>query len=350
MNTLDSHSRALARLLAATLFCALLAAPSLLDAAETIVLQPAHVTHVLTGFTRPRRSLPLASEVPGRVAEVLAETGHPLGDDGAFLRLDDTFVRLELAKTKIALERAERTLDFDRRELARAERLRASSAVSQELLERRQLAVALDELTVQELRNGLAILEERRRRHTVRGAPGYLVEQRLVEAGQWIAAGQVVARIGDYSRLLVPLALSEAEYRALTTDPVVRLDLPDLELAVTARVWRTSPAFDPVSRKRHVDLLIEADPPLPSQQRRGGIRATLRLRLPDPMRGLVVPAAAVQERFEEHWVWRPDGAQVRVLVLGPAEPPDGAGGNWLRISSAELAPGDRLLRRPPQTP
>jgi multidrug efflux pump subunit AcrA (membrane-fusion protein) len=162
------------------------------------------------------------------------------------------------------------------------------------------------------------------------------VIERHVEPGQWLNIGTPVVTLGDYSRLIVPFALNNAEFTVLERQAGdLKLRLPDRGGEVTAQIEHVSPAFDPVSRKIQVELAIEQ----PMQQPRGGIRAELRLELPASSGAVLLPRAALSERYEQHWLTRVDGEQLKVVYLGSAS---GIEGDWVRVVSPEVKPGDRF--------
>jgi multidrug efflux pump subunit AcrA (membrane-fusion protein) len=131
----------------------------------------------------------------------------------------------------------------------------------------------------------------------------------------------------------VPLALTPAELEALRARREITLHLPRLGRRVEAAIERVSPAFDPATRKINLDLAIAGGLP----EMRGGLLAELTLELPDPAGAVLVPAAAVSERYQEHWLTIAGGQRLRVVVLGPG-PEEG----WLRVSAPGLEPGQEL--------
>jgi multidrug efflux pump subunit AcrA (membrane-fusion protein) len=99
---------------------------------------------------------------------------------------------------------------------------------------------------------------------------------------------------------------------------------------------RISPAFDPETRKINVELAVTET----LSENRGGLRAELTLAVPDPSGAVLIPAAAVAERYEEFWLTRANGERVRVLFLGDG--PD----NTYRVRASELKPGDKFRVKP----
>jgi multidrug efflux pump subunit AcrA (membrane-fusion protein) len=101
-------------------------------------------------------------------------------------------------------------------------------------------------------------------------------------------------------------------------------------------VARISPAFDPETRKINVELAVTDT----LSENRGGLRAELTLETPDPSGAVLIPAAAVTERYEEFWLTRANGEKIRVLFLGNG--PD----NTYRVRASELNPGDKFRVKP----
>ncbi|MBW1896027.1 MAG: HlyD family secretion protein [Deltaproteobacteria bacterium] len=170
----------------------------------------------------------------------------------------------------------------------------------------------------------------------IRIPSGWTITERAVEPGEWIAVGKHLGKAGDFRTLLVPFSLSPDEYRALKDlEGVPELHFPDeVEggTALRAVLERVSPAFDPETRKISVDLAVREG----LSEMRGGLRAELSLYLPDPSGAVLVPSSAVQERYEEFSLTRPNGEQVRVVVLGNGPQ------STVRVRSPHVKPGDKF--------
>ena len=249
--------------------------------------------------------------------------------------LDDTFLRLEQQANQTEQARVRVDIDYFGKQVERYRSLVADNSSAQIQLDEFQRNLQSSMQQLEGLRIQSSVLAERGERHCIPAPPGWLVMDRLVEPGQWLNRGQQVARVGDFSRLLIPFALSNAEYRALQRIEDLRLKLPDPGLELAARIARVSPAFDEVSRKIRVELEVAEG----LQERRGGLRAQLGLRLPLPSGAVVLPRAALSQRYEQHWLKREDGSEVKVVYLGR----DGA--ERVRVVSPEVVPGQRFLLR-----
>jgi RND family efflux transporter MFP subunit len=296
-----------------------------------VTAEPAMREVSLTGFTRARAELPLVAEVAGRVEEVAHQIGEAIGPQGLFARIDDSFLRLELEEVAIEQERVREQIDYDTRELRRYQALARQSSASQAQVDTLEQTLRNNRQALRVLEVKERVLAERLARTRVRAPAGWLVTARNVEPGQWVREGDVIGAAADFSTLLVPFALTPEQYAALP-DESIALDLPELGLRVPASAYRINPGFDPATRKIAVELAVVGD----ISPRRGGLRALLTLALPERTGAVLLPAAAVEERYEEAWVTREDGARIRVTLLGSTE--DGQ----VRLAGDGIRPGDRF--------
>ncbi|OQX18404.1 MAG: hypothetical protein BWK76_07580 [Desulfobulbaceae bacterium A2] len=341
------HVLVLAFCLLFGVFCSLLSPAAAAD--ETVAALPARIETTLSGFTRPRSILVVASEVAGRCLTVAGDVGEPVPPDGIFCLLDATFTDLQLAANETARQQLVRQIRHDEAELRRHERLLSAQAMSQAQIEQLSLQHDLSRLKLSQLETEAQSLRETKTRHQVPAPAGWLILERLVEPGGWVSPGQTLTRVGDFSALVIPLTVTDAEMAALSALESFPLALPELNQQGTGRLERISPDFDPASRKTRVEVRLAASTLAALPQRRGGLRVQLRVQLADPSGAVLVPAGAVSERHEEHWLTRanPEKSPVRVLLLGAAAAPPDTGGEWLRVVSAEVRPGDTfLLSRP----
>ena len=305
--------------------------------AEERVVRPAFQDVSLTAFTRPRAALQLVAEEKGRFSSVEVDVGDTVGPAQRFGCLEPVYIDLSIEANRARQKRLRADLDYFTRQAERFRNLveRSTSAQSNlDDIERQRLGTraGLTEAEV-EARE----LKERKRRHCIEAPQGWQVTERLVEPGQWVNAGEPVGSVADFSILLAPFALSYPEYRALTahTDPLM-VRLIDEEVDVEATPVHLNPDFDEATRKISVDLALEKGVP----SRRGGLRVKLVLRLPDLSGAILVPAAAVQERYEQHWVTGADKVERNVVYLGDVEL---EGQRWARVVSVDFKPGDRVL-------
>jgi RND family efflux transporter MFP subunit len=322
----------------------LLAVPPAPGAAETsgdggiVAALPAVHDVELTGFTRARAGLPLVAESEGRVQAVAADIGEAIGAGGTFARIDGVFIRLELDEVQVRQDQLRSQIAFDEREVKRYRRLAEQNNAAASQLDNLEQTLRNNRHALSQLEVQQRVLEERLRRTRIAAPPGWRVTARAIEPGQWVAAGERIGEVADFGTLVVPFALTPEQHAvlgALAADGALRLRLLDLDTEVPASVYRDNPGFDPQTRKLSVDLRLDA----PVAPARGGLRALLALPMPDRSGAVLLPEAALRRSYEEYWVEPVKGDPVRVLLLGREEQADGT---WLRVSSPQLAPGDRV--------
>ena len=301
---------------------------------RVVTAQPATRLLTFSGFTRARAKLRLVSEVAGRCLKVFYDMGDTIGKKGVFAVLDGTFTRLKLEVNQVEQKRLASRVAYLAKDTRRYRQLVQRGSEAPSRLERQEDQLAQATLQLAALNIQAKILRERLARHVIKAPPGWRVIKRQVEPGQWVGVGGQVALLGDFRTLLVPLALSPDEFSQLRRlKGGITVYLPHLHLRVPAKLERLSPAFDPATRKIAVEL--ELGPGL--REKRGGLMVELELRAPDPSGAVLLPAGAVTERYQEHWVTRQDGQQVRVVLLGPG--PEGT----VRVTSPRIKPGQRFL-------
>lgn len=304
---------------------------------ETFLAQSAARRSSLTGFTRARNSMTLVAEESGRVDKVVADVGDTLGENGLFAELDTTFIELDLAGNRADQQRLKSDLAYNKKEMERYQALVKSKNAAQSTLDSNVRAhqSAFQQLRAKQIQE--RVLAERMKRFSLVGPAGWRVVTRYIEPGEWVTKGEKVAELGRYDVLLIPFALTSAEYRALKKQgDTVTLNLTDLNKKIQATVARVSPGFDPQTRKINVDLEITKG----DFEFRGGLRTELDIDLPDPGGAVIVPKSALIKAYEEYFLMTPDNERVRVVLLGSAD--DG----MRRVTSPDVRPGDRFLLNP----
>ncbi|MEA2114634.1 MAG: HlyD family efflux transporter periplasmic adaptor subunit [Thermodesulfobacteriota bacterium] len=294
---------------------------------------------MLTGFTRARATLDIIPETAGRCLEITANIGETIGNNGVFAVVDSTLVRLDLKANSVSRKQIQRNLRFETQQVKRYQQLHTSKSSSRARLDEQELLLDQSRLKLDQLQVEAERLQELLSRHTIKAPPGWLIMERHVEPGQWVAGGRILAKAGDYRTLIVPLAVTPSQLRSLQREKSIPLHLPGEKIDGRASLYRISPGFDPVTRKIKIEILLDPQTYDTLSLKRGGVRVEVPVRIPDPMHGLLVPERAVVERYEESWLTRENGEQVQIIVLGPANGPDD-NLQWLRITSPEIKAGD----------
>jgi RND family efflux transporter MFP subunit len=310
------------------------------DSPATFRVAAARRTVELIGFTRPLARIALISEEEGRCRGVDLDVGDVAGIEGTFARLEETFIELELERNRAEQGRARSERSYYAKELKRFEELALSEAVAQSALDNAQfrLEQAMQQQAALEVQERM--LTERLERHVIKAPSGWTIIARDVEPGQWVARGQQVGVAGDFSSLKVPFALTMEELAALKAmGSPIPVSLPDLSARAEANLETVSPDFDAQTRKVHVELTLRKG----DFSFRGGLRTSLFLSLPESGSVFLVPETALLQAYEEHFLLRPEGVRVPVVVLRASE-------GMARVASGEIAPGEEFLLAPGTAP
>ena len=322
---------------------ALLILPATVFGASPLTVKAAVKEITLKGYTRSRADLTVSSEVSGKVVSAAYEVGQVIGK-APFFSIDKTFIdlqiqatRRELAKLSVSEAKIVSRAGYLKKEFDRIDQLlkgnstakskwdSAAENLAQAGLEKE--AVAADKAI---LHTRLAELTERRRRHDIHAPDGWIVVEKRAEAGEIIGANAPLARVADFSDLLVPLSVSGEEYKAIRALPPVfeaRLE----GKPVTAAVYRINPEFDEKTRKLALELILRDI----TGEKRGGLAFNLPLVIGAD--GLRVPKAAVTSRYENPKVTLgKSGETLKVLILGESD------GHFIVREDPRLSPGTLL--------
>lgn len=314
--------------------------PTALRADELVSPQQYRRQVTLSGFTQAKRRQTISSEVTGRCLEVLVDRGDTVPLSGRIVRIDPTFITLDIRDNALAQQRLERQLDTEQKTLERYTTLHGQKSVPEASLDEVRLSADLHQIRLYALKNEQQRLQERLARHTITATPGWQVLDRLIEAGELVQEGQPVARLGDYRQVIISLALSYTELAVLQAMEGITVFLPDLDHNARASIFRTSPAYDPQTKKITVDLILDQEEP--SMVHRGGILAQIQLSIDSAADEYLLPISAIVNRYDAHWIVRANGQRERVLFLGTTED-----GRQAIISSPALTLQDRIYRTVP---
>lgn len=311
-----------------------------------MVVQPVPTAAAFESFAgevRARHEPALAFRIGGKVARRHVEVGDRVRAGQVLAELDPEDARLQVEAARAQLDAAEADL-----ELARAERERYLALVGQQLVSR-----SLFEARDNAFRAAQARVEQTRAQYEVaRNQAGYtrlaapadgVIAQRLVEAGQVVAAGQTVFVLAQDGEREVVISLPEQQVGQFAIGLPVTVVLWSRENERFPGTLRElAPAADPQSRTFAARVAFTADAAVELGQsarvyvaRNGQVELT-------------VPLSAIHAEDGAPFVWRVDPASRRVrrvaVDLGPYgedRVPVRAGlepGDWI------VAAGVHLLR------
>ncbi len=311
-----------------------------------VLVEKARKQVTLSGYTRSRTKMTIASEVPGKVLQVNYDVGQTIGKQ-PFIEIDATFINFQIEQIETSLEklrviksRSTSRTTYLEKEYQRIVRLRQSDVTSEsrfdaaaEELTQARLEQQSTDIEMAALQTQLKELRERRSRHRIFAPRGWIVVNRQVESGEIIATGSPLAQVADYTQLVVPLFVSAGELAALEAKRDIRLKLDGVP--VKAEINWVNPEFDERTRKLAVELIV----PAYNGPRRGGLLAELSLSIETD--GLMVPKSAVSDRYENpRVILKSDGRSIPVVILGEDNH------HVLIAKTADLGPGMELQPNP----
>lgn len=307
------------------------------DGSDHTTARSSQTESLLHGYTRARDTLVISSEVNARCETVKADMGQQIGEDGVYANLDGTFTRLELDANRQQQAQLDDRIEFLDKEATRYQNLLSHRTVSQSTFDELNNRLSQARLEKQVLQVQAQSLKETLKRHTIRVPKGWTVIRRDLVAGSWVGAGTVIGELGDYRSLVVPFSLDANQLAWVQKHgDTIQLYLPDYDTDVAARLLRVSPTFDDRSRKTEVHLVIEKGMP----QWRGGILVHFRVSGKTQAGVVEISKDALEQRYNDWWVVREDGKELRVEHLG-----SGRNGR-VRIQNPSIAVGDRFKTRP----
>lgn len=273
-------------------------------------------TRAFAARLHPFRTAQVAADASGRIIEVLVEVGDEVGEGQLLVRLDPTIAEMNLAAARAGLEAAETQLRELRRQAAEAERLAEAETIPETQREAARSQVEVQAAEVERLRAEVNLQQELLDRHEIRAPFDGSVNQRHVEPGERVNAGQPVVRVAMLDPLRARFQVSDLEVGSFRQGDILQLSLqafPDKELE--AMVSAVAKSVDPATGL----FPIEARVPNEGRSLPGGLSGTVRANIQQYDQALFIPASAV--RFEGKRalceVWEDGETVLRDLDLGP---------------------------------
>lgn len=200
------------------------AAPTPLVAVVEAQLEEWSETVELSVELSPWAAVTVAAEVAGRVVELTVEHGDRVEEGRVLARLDAATAEAELAQAAARRLSAEAALEQARRDLERGRSLAGAGGIlSDDQLDRLELAVSTGQASLEEAAAAVRVLEQRVDDMSVRAPFAGTVSQRHAELGSWLGRGDPVVRLVDDRRLKARASASQADRVRLDLDAAAEL-------------------------------------------------------------------------------------------------------------------------------
>jgi RND family efflux transporter MFP subunit len=211
---------------------------------QAVALQPAvwRAEISVPASVAAEQAAALAAERPGRVVAVLYESGQPVAAGAVLVRLDDGPEAAQLALDGAKLTEADDAL-------AREKKLLTIAGASRAALE--QAAADAAEASAQ-VTYDQAVLAQLRVVAPFAGRLGI----RTVSAGDYVAQGQVVARITQAAPLRVLFSVPQTEAGGVALGDSFAFSAPALDGTLAGKITALSPEVDTQTNARDAEGVV----------------------------------------------------------------------------------------------
>ena len=270
----------------------------------TSALRDLEQTQRVLGRILDPRSVTVAAEVPGRVAQVTVETGRRVKKGELLARLDATDLAAARSSAEADLARARAEAAAQTRLTRRYRKLARERFVSATMLDQAEARLIALRKAVEAAKARLTQARHNLARAEITAPVAGTVQRRWVAAGDYIGVGKPMFRLVTDGALTVALPIPETRGAAVRVGTPARLHLPGDDQVVAARVDELTPAVGAASNAFQARVRI-AHPP---EGWRPGGSVIAELVLAVHRRAVVVPEGCV--------VLRPAGEVVYLVRDG----------------------------------
>lgn len=301
------------------------------------------VPRQFTGLVEARRGVRMAFEIAGSIDQVLVEEGDAVSAGQVLIRLDPRRYAAASEEARAAVVSAEAELRLAEATLKRQRGLRESGAVSEQSLDEAQRGEASARAGVAEARARRDRIQVDLERTEIQAPFAGRVTARLVDEGQFVAAGVPVLELRENEGLELRLPLPPRVASQMAVGDTLAMRHADG--IISGRIRAIVPQQNQAARA--VDVLVST--PQTLGQWRAGDAIGVTLSLPQEQTGIALPLDALQQAEKGLWsVYRVvDGRAMiteverlqllgdEVMVRGPLV----AGDRVIRGGLHRLAPG-----------
>ncbi|MDH4031040.1 MAG: efflux RND transporter periplasmic adaptor subunit [Chromatiales bacterium] len=226
---------------------------------------------ILYGRTAPARSVDLKAETQGRVVAFGAQRGEQVDEGAVLVRLSERDRKARLAEARAVL--AQRAAEFEAQQKLKLEGYISDTLLAEGAanLERARAELNRAELDLQYM--------------TVRAPFAGALQERVVEIGDYVAAGDPVATFVDNNTLVVTASVSEKDIESVSAQDVGAARLITGHEA-EGKIRYIAPVAEAATRTFTIELELDnSDGNLPA-----GVTAELRIPTGDVLAQKVSPA------------------------------------------------------------
>ncbi len=241
----------------------------------------------LVGEVRPFDRVTIASEVAGRVEEVLVEVGDRVADGQVLVRVDrDTYrLRLDQAQAELAAARAE--LELAGRELERKRDLVSDNTIPQAAFDQATASFDLATARVAAAESTVSLARTEFERSEVRAPSPGVVTARHAVKGMWADVGHGLVELAVGAEVKIAARVPSHWVPYLQGLEGFDFTVREGEPPRHAELYSVDPVVEASSRS------FEVVGTAPRNGLKPGLFATVTLTSPEVVRSLWIPATAV---------------------------------------------------------
>ncbi|WP_374335353.1 efflux RND transporter periplasmic adaptor subunit [Leeia sp.] len=290
----------------------------------------------LAGEVRPRHEVRLSFRVAGKVTARLVNVGDTVKNGQVLARLDATDYQLGSAAARAQQDAASVERQQNDRDLARFRQLRDQGFISQAEFERRKAALDSSNARLKQTEAQAQSSGNQARYTELRAEQDGVISQLDLEAGQVVAAGQVIGKLSAGQELELVVAVPESQRQQLASSNGLTVSLwANPGKAYLARLRELSPEADAVTRTFTARVtIVDAD-----SQVHAGMSG--QLRLPQTAAtGVALPISALYSQGNRSGVWVYDSKSGKVHLQAVRH--GALQGNLVRIQQG-IQPGQQVV-------
>lgn len=258
------------------------------EAAENMVMPPETVTAMTlteeqweqvigaTATVSAVQGVTIGAEAPGRVSEILFQSG-------ALVEQGEVLLKLDTSTEAALLASAEATAALAKSDLTRVQTLGKRDLASADAVDQAEAEVKETTARVDEIR---ALIDKK----TVRAPFSGRLGLRLVNLGEILQEGDSIVTLQTLDPIYVDFSIPQRRIKHLRHDMLVRVN-SDIapEDTFEGRIVAVSPEVDSTTRNVRVRALVDN----PEEELRSGMFANAQVVLPDSQKVLPIAATAV---------------------------------------------------------
>jgi len=306
--------------------------PPMLVTTTAIVKGKSEPTATFVGTIYFTRTAEVAAEVDGIVRQVYSDDGQSVKAGDRLVRLDDDLMATGIAGTRAVYEQNLVELEQAQRDYKRIEALHQQDSIATSEFEAYGTKVnrLQKQSTVLNARLDRMLLEQKRK--TVRAPFDGMIIESLVEAGEWVKAGGIIATLADNQNLEARVDIPASVIPHLT--PGQKVDITVSEQKISGQFKAIIPRGDITTRTFVAKFKLSGNPNLIE-----GMQAKIALPTATAKESLLVPRDAVTSNAGQNVIFINDSGQARKVEVEIS----GHSGTQIGIKSADIDTSQRVI-------